>query len=311
MLGYIRPYPDELTVKELRRYRAVYCGICKRLGARHGVFERLAVSYDTSFLALLFLALSDDEPEEEAQRCILHPVSKRLIAQKSAILDYSAGLTTFLAFQKGLDDQADANPVRGRVVAACFRSGARRFAEEHPQLSQDLEAILADSYAKERAAMKAAKCSDNSDADRIEQAKKLATDLAACSGKALARIFKEAASLMPEDTLSDLRHLHIIEALGQALGEWVYLIDAYADWEEDIKNDSFNPYAAIAEKDYQKLATELLQEKVVEINALAALLPYRKDAPIIENILYFGLRQAEDRIKNNQHLEALQQGAFL
>jgi hypothetical protein len=311
VLGYIRPYPDELTVRELRRYRAVYCGICKRLGAQHGVFERLAVSYDTSFLALLFLALSDDEPEEEAQRCILHPVSKRLIAQQSAILDFSAGLTTFLAYQKGLDDQADANPVRGRVVAGCFSSGAKRFTKEYPQLARELETILSDSYAKERAAIQDTANNTHSDVDQIEQARNLATEVAACSGQALARIFKEAASLIPEDTLSDPRHLHIIEALGQALGEWVYLIDAYADWEDDIKDGSFNPYAALAAEDYQKLASELLQEKVGEINALAALLPYRKDAPIIENILFMGLRQAEARIRNKQRLEPLQQGAFL
>lgn len=315
MLGYIRPYTDELTISELRRYRAVYCGICKRLAAQYGLFERMAVSYDSSFLALLFLALSDDEPEERAERCIIHPFNKRLIAQESPILDFAAGLTTFLAYQKGLDDRADANPVRGRLVSTCFRSGAQKFADKHPQLTGQLTEILASALEKERALMPELSQDPHRDTEsefsRPEQARQIAEELAACSGQALALIFQEASSLLPEGALADTRYEHILKALGQALGEWVYLIDAYADWEEDLKQGSFNPYAALPEEDYHTLAPALLEEKTNTINALAALLPYRKDAAIIENILYAGLRQSQDRIRRKQRLEPLQQGAFL
>ena len=36
MFGYVRPNRDELKVRELRDYEALYCGLCHTLGKRHG-----------------------------------------------------------------------------------------------------------------------------------------------------------------------------------------------------------------------------------------------------------------------------------
>ena len=32
MFGYVRPNRDELKVRELRDYEALYCGLCRALG---------------------------------------------------------------------------------------------------------------------------------------------------------------------------------------------------------------------------------------------------------------------------------------
>ena len=41
MFGYVRPNRDELKVRELRDYEALYCGLCHALGRLHGFFARL------------------------------------------------------------------------------------------------------------------------------------------------------------------------------------------------------------------------------------------------------------------------------
>ena len=53
MFGYVRPNRDELKVRELRDYEALYCGLCHALGRRHGFFARFFLNYDFTFLAML------------------------------------------------------------------------------------------------------------------------------------------------------------------------------------------------------------------------------------------------------------------
>lgn len=49
MFGYVRPNRDELKVRELRDYEALYCGLCRALGRRHGFFARFFLNYDFTF----------------------------------------------------------------------------------------------------------------------------------------------------------------------------------------------------------------------------------------------------------------------
>ena len=53
MFGYVRPNRDELKVRQLRDYEALYCGLCSSLGRRHGFFARFFLNYDFTFLAML------------------------------------------------------------------------------------------------------------------------------------------------------------------------------------------------------------------------------------------------------------------
>ena len=53
MFGYIRPLECELRVREQAEYRGTYCGLCKSIGIRYGQIERLTLSYDCAFLALV------------------------------------------------------------------------------------------------------------------------------------------------------------------------------------------------------------------------------------------------------------------
>ena len=66
MFGYVRPNRDELKVRQLRDYEALYCGLCSSLGKRHGFFARFFLNYDFTFLAML---LDGGRPETERRRC--------------------------------------------------------------------------------------------------------------------------------------------------------------------------------------------------------------------------------------------------
>lgn len=57
MFGYVTANKPELKMREFGRYKAFYCGLCRRLGKTNGAVSRLTLSYDMTFL-ILFAILS-------------------------------------------------------------------------------------------------------------------------------------------------------------------------------------------------------------------------------------------------------------
>ena len=57
MFGYVIPDQAALDDAAKARYRTAYCGLCRRIGALHGLRGRLTLSYDLTFLNLLLSSL--------------------------------------------------------------------------------------------------------------------------------------------------------------------------------------------------------------------------------------------------------------
>lgn len=74
MFGYVIPNQSVMTPEQQDRYRSAYCGLCRRIGALHGLRGRLTLSYDLTFLDLLLCSLYEgDTPAltgRTAARCI-------------------------------------------------------------------------------------------------------------------------------------------------------------------------------------------------------------------------------------------------
>ena len=97
MFGYIRPLECELKVREQAEYHAQYCGVCKAIGKRYGMGERLALNYDCAFLTAFLTALTGGASYARGgcgPRCYR---GRRAIAQPSALLDYAADVNILLA----------------------------------------------------------------------------------------------------------------------------------------------------------------------------------------------------------------------
>ena len=56
MFGYVKTDKPEMKVKEYEAYRGLYCSLCKAMGKHFGVFSRLTLSYDITFLVLARLS---------------------------------------------------------------------------------------------------------------------------------------------------------------------------------------------------------------------------------------------------------------
>ena len=147
VFGYVRPLKSELLVREFTRYRAVYCGICKRLGTLYGQLPRLGVNYDAVLLGLMLLSLQEEDPGESAEVCVANPLKKRPVARPSLALDACASMTVILAWHKGRDDTADGRTMRGLAARSVFGRAARRAARSWPGMGEAATeglALLAD-----------------------------------------------------------------------------------------------------------------------------------------------------------------------
>ena len=69
MFGYITVNKDELKIKDYRRYRAFYCGVCHSLGEYYGLSGRMTLTYDMTFMAIVLSALYEDNTVPAMHRC--------------------------------------------------------------------------------------------------------------------------------------------------------------------------------------------------------------------------------------------------
>ncbi|HBP37571.1 MAG TPA: hypothetical protein DD640_02300 [Clostridiales bacterium] len=281
MFGYVRPLKPELLVREFSRYQSIYCGICKQIGRDYGQVPRVALGYDLTLLAVLLLALAEEQPPEETGGCILKPGVRRTMVRGGPIIELCAGLTILMAWHKAADDAADERPLRGRLTQAALYRAWRRANQRFP----GYETILAE----ELAAL-----------NQIEQGE---PDPSAGElfGRLLERVFLLAAGLATGDQAIQAG----IGRFGRHLGIWIYLLDAIDDWAADCNNGNWNPYARMDQAAARSAADLALREQELAMDRTAALFPYQRDSGLLANIVLQGLPAVRMQIMEGRELQRL------
>ncbi len=281
MFGYVRPLKPELLVREFSRYKSIYCGICKQIGRDYGQLPRLTLGYDLTLLAVLLLSLSDDQPPDRLEGCILNPVAKKPIVQGGLVLELCAALTVLLAWHKTADDIKDENTVKSRaaklLLARAHRRAATRYGEYDQIMLEELQRLA--------------------EAEAGDPNPKAAEVF----GHLLYRLFKQAAGLVAGEP-------EIIEAIavfGRDLGVWIYILDAIDDFDRDWDNNQWNPFGAFSREDARAAGSRQLQDLEAAMDRTAALLPYRRDSGLLANIVTQGLPAIREQIFRGDKLARL------
>ncbi len=287
MLGYVKPDKPDLKIKEFEIYNGYYCGICKSIAKRYGQFPRLALNYDSVFLATLIAAIDPIAEHIEIDRCVVHPMKKRTIIYDNGAIDYAADILLLLAYYKLKDDYQDDRSLKAALGAALMRGTFRKLTETAPEKCAYVKDQLS-----ELTWLEAEKCPS---IDR--------------SAEPFAKLMEEVfdyPGLRGEENGGELSQ--IFRRIGYHLGKWIYLIDAYDDIEENLKKNSFNPLIIQFEYDPKKETTDGFKERIrerVETNLVLYLaeiakscgrLKFEKNQGLIENILYFGLMRKTEEI---------------
>ena len=271
MFGYISIDKPELKIKEYETFRAYYCGLC------HGLKEysqkaRMLLNYDCAFLFLLMEAMADRKPVYHPLRCAVHPLEKRTVVEHDGA-EYAAAVNVMLGVWSLKDHAEDNRDPASRTAAAMLKKDYEKAKAKYPEVAEKIEENLRKLSAAEK--------QGETEIDRV------ADHFASLLGE----IFAHAAG---EDSRRQMR------SLGYNLGRWIYLIDAYDDFEKDIKKGNYNPFAA----KFGREKTDAMKENA-EFHLMASaenaclaydLLEIRRHDDILKNILYSGIYKKTEQI---------------
>lgn len=287
MLGYVKPDKPELKIKEFEIYSGYYCGICKSIAKRYGQFPRLALNYDSVFLAILIAGINGEKEHFEIERCIVHPAKKRTILYDSPEADYAADILLLLAYYKLKDDIHDDRSTKAALGAALLKGTFKKLLDIVPDKCEYVRDQLS-----ELTLLEGENCPS---IDR--------------SAEPFARLMEEVFDYPGWKGGENSENLsENFRRIGYHLGKWIYLIDAYDDIEDNIKKNSFNPLLIQLEFDPGKETVEEFKMRIrerVERNLVLYLseiakscsqLKFEKNQGLIENILYFGLMRKTEEI---------------
>lgn len=260
MFGYVIANKGALSQEQFRRYRGCYCGLCRALSERHGQASRLALNFDMTFLVLLLSSMYEPREYSGCEKCILHPVHGREY-WRSRFSDYAADMTVVLAYFNGLDDWSDDKKLLGLAQSRLLKQEYERVCGDYPEKCAFIETCL-------------------HELSRIEAGSSGPDDAADCFGRLMGELFA-----VENDSWTER-----FRFFGEALGRFVYMMDACVDLDSDIKHGRYNPLAAmgrenISEEEKQSILKMLIAECTMEFEKL----PVIQDVDILRNILYSGV----------------------
>jgi len=261
MFGYIIINKSEMKFKEFDVYHSYYCGLCQSLKENYGLRGQLSLTYDMTFLSLLLSSLYEPEPQKYEVKCIMHPFERHPVI-RTCFSDYAADMNIFFTYYKCMDDWKDEKKAEklayGKLLERAFRHLCTTYGEKAKRIIKTMEEL---SLAEEK---------QNTDIDYMS----------GLFGSILGELMTPK-----EDEWKDTLY-----RLGSFLGKYIYLLDAYEDIEEDLKNHRYNPLFTRYEtpdfdEDIKMLLTMMMAECCKEFETL----PILENVEILRNILYSGV----------------------
>ena len=265
MFGYIKIFPEQLTLKEANAYRSMYCGLCHQI-AEYSQIARLFLSFDMVF----FTILSAYDQRELAEVCV-----KRKCLMKhscpSEVMDYWAAMSILIIYQKILNDAMDGELIKKIYVLDLERAYSKaktKYPKEERHIATCLNRI-----------------------DILEKSQESNPEI-------LLDIFGDMmGELMDcapcESRTTDLKS--ILRRIGENISKWLYAMDFYDDLKMDKKKGHYNPLLTkmneskddidVIQMDFK----HVIEGYVAELQRLCSYLPYEGFHDIVTNVLHEGV----------------------
>ena len=211
---------------------------------------------------MLLLSSLYEPPETQAQRrCLAHPL-RRHSQWQSEFTGYAAAMNVALAYYQRLDDWTDDHAPLAWAESRVFRGSIPAIEAAYPR---QLQAIT-DALDK----LRTLELQDVQEPDQP----------AAAFGALMAALF----------TPRQDRWTPLLQQMGEALGRYIYLLDALADLPEDLRKNRYNPLRSRAEAGLtRETLLPVLQILMGECTDAFERLPLVQDVGLMRNILYSGV----------------------
>ena len=199
---------------------------------------------------------------------MIHPLQKRTWVDNEFI-SYAAHMNVALAYFKAKDDIADDGKVSAKILSGIFGKNLPPIREKFPRQCDAMERCI-----RELTALERENCGN--------------PDLpAGCFGRLMGELL-----VYREDFWAPT-----LRELGQALGRFIYLLDAMADYRRDSRKNKYNPFLAMGTgPDTEKWETWLVLE-MARCTEHFEKLPLVQDKPLLDAILYSGVWMEFERLR--------------
>lgn len=277
MFGYVKAYKPELRIKEYEMYKAVYCTICKQIGREYGIITRFFLSYDFTFLMLLYLSLREDCIKIKNGKCVYNP-AKRCNYLESTLPKMPLAASQIMLYYKLTDNINDENFIKScfyRFFRLLVNKGYKKAKSEF----KDVDYVFSEYYTAQT----------NLEKENVQNLDKAAEP----TGRMLSKLFVKCSA--DNETRA-------LERLGYLMGRWIYILDAAEDLREDIKKNKYNPLKSEAEK--VEDITEFLNSRLMgnlnicikEAASAFELINIKRFKNILGNIIYLGLENSQNEV---------------
>lgn len=200
-----------MFVKDEMLYKALYCGLCKSIKQGCGQMARTALTYDMAFMSALLHNLAAADVKVRKRRCALHPLKRRFMADEDEISVLLGCINSCLAYYKLLDDRQDGD--KKGIFAFLYKKGYKRTLKKHPEAARIITECM-----EEQRALEERGC------EIID---------AACEPTA------KMISRLSDYVLGEKADEHT-STLCYDIGKWIYLADAFDDYDKDVKKGRYN-----------------------------------------------------------------------
>lgn len=286
MFGYVKAYKPELKMAEYETYKAVYCSLCRVLGRQYGIFAKMTLSYDFTFMALLRLSQAERFCGYDTMRCTFNPLKKcSCIKSDEEELRYTAAVSIILFYYKLKDNYYDSG-FGGKLISLLLMPIFSRYRKKAMRRYPSADIAAAKMMAQQL---------------KIEQNHTDSLDSAAApTADFLAAAFSRDYSDYGEKSTENTANTRVLKELGKCSGRWIYLTDALDDLDDDIKHGNYNVIAqkfglyGAADDAAKQTAKQYAKDAINSYNAgicdAYVLLDMKRYNTIIGNILYLGMK---------------------
>lgn len=261
MFGYVVMNKPEIKFKDFDLYRSFYCGLCRELKRKYGISGQISLTYDMTFVLVLLSGLYEPPTIKGTTRCIVHPVKKQPV-RCNEITSYAADMNVLLTYYKCMDDWKDEKKLLRLGYARLLEGKNKKLLAGYQKKAETILSLLEELSELEK------------------QGEKDIDKMAGCFGRIMEEIFVYRKDIW-ESTL---------RRMGFYLGKFIYLLDAYEDVEEDVKNGNYNPFLQqYIMEGFEEQVRSLLMMMMSEACREFEKLPIIKYTDILRNILYSGV----------------------
>ncbi len=288
MFGYVRICKPQMKICEYDTYQSVYCTLCRHLGKQLGLPARLLLNYDYTFMTMIMIALSDKPSAFMRGRCAFNPLKRcGNCTTHHEAFEYTSALTAIMFYYKLRDNIQDTSGIRRllwRLLTPYAAHVRRRAMKRFPD-----EDALVDEYIRRQT--QAEQCASPDNEGMIDALCQPTADVISA--------FAVRLSHKPEDQT-------VLRYFGYFLGRWIYMIDALDDLDRDVTDGAFNPLAlrfgltaqditdrSERREEARAFGNDSLNLSVAEAVKYYELLDFGAFKPILDNIMYLGISEAQ------------------